>query len=324
MLEIICISCPAGCLMTVAPDGTATGQQCEKGDAYAREEMTNPTRNITTSVQVRGGTLPTLSVKTARPIPKGKIFDVVAATHRITCDAPVYVNDVILRDAAGTGIDMLATRNVPLRAYIFDLDGTLLDTASIWDVLNRAFFKKRSIPFPEDYQASIAALPFPEVALYTKNRFNLPDTQEELMAEFLADAIHAYAHNVALKPGARDYLQRLKDAGHRLAVATAAPRELLTPALKNNDIYHLFDAICTTQDAGHGKTRPDVFLLAAQKINAPPQACVVFDDILPALQSAKQAGMLTCGVRDDQRAEVWAEIQQVADFTLLDFRDVMV
>jgi len=209
----------------------------------------------------------------------------------------------------------------PDRAYIFDLDGTLLDSAGIWDVINRVFFAKRGIPFPADYQKSIAALPFPEVAAYTKKRFNLPETPEALMEEFLTESVNAYANEVKLKPGAKDYLLHLKTEGRKLAVATAAPHELLTPALINHGIYDLFDAICTTQDAGFGKTRPDVFLLAASKINAPPGTCIVFDDILVAIESAKGAGMLTCAVHDGQSDDVWQQMCRIADYAIYDFTD---
>ena len=115
--EIICISCPVGCTMTVHQNGhiKITGNQCNAGIAYANEELKNPTRNIATSVRVAGGDMPMLSVKTARPIPKGAIRAVVAAVHQVTMTAPVRIGDVVLADAAGTGVDMVATREVGLQ-----------------------------------------------------------------------------------------------------------------------------------------------------------------------------------------------------------------
>jgi len=91
-------------------DMTVDGNQCKAGIAYAKEEMTNPTRNIATSVRVAGGAMPMLSVKTARPIPKKAIRGVVDAIHQVTITAPVEIGDVILANAAGTGVDILATR----------------------------------------------------------------------------------------------------------------------------------------------------------------------------------------------------------------------
>jgi len=310
-------------MLNVTAEGEVSGHLCDRGIAYGREELTNPTRNITTSVRVRGGAAQMLSVKTAQPIPKNKIMEVIHEIHQISCEAPVRLGDVILRGAAGTGVDVTATRGVPMRAYIFDLDGTILDSARIWNMINREFFRKRGIPFPMDYQQIIAAMPFPQVAVYTKETYGLPETPEELMDEFRESAVNAYANEVKMKPGAKEYLLRLHANGHKLAVATAAPPEFHVPALKNHEIYNLFDAICTTQDVGCGKTRPDVFLLAAKMLDAKPEDCVVFDDILPAVKSAKGAGMTVCGVYDNQTAADWEEIKKSADFVIMDFKDMV-
>ena len=114
--EITCISCPVGCVMTVlhihASELEVYGHKCNAGVIYAREEVTNPTRNIATSVKVMGGDMPMLSVKTAQPIPKGAIKAVVDAVHEVTMVAPVRVGDIVLKDAAGTGVDIWATREV--------------------------------------------------------------------------------------------------------------------------------------------------------------------------------------------------------------------
>jgi len=113
--EIICISCPIGCILTVGWENgeiNVSGHQCNAGVAYAKEEVSNPTRNIATSVRVVGGDMPMLSVKTALPIPKGAIRDVVDAIHQVTVTAPVKIGDVVLADVAGTGVDIIATRYV--------------------------------------------------------------------------------------------------------------------------------------------------------------------------------------------------------------------
>ena len=112
--EIICISCPVGCNLTVRHNGEieVSGHECKAGIAYAHEEITNPTRNIATSVKITGGHMPMLSVKTARPIPKGAIRAVVDEIHRVSASAPVALGDIVLKNAAGTGVDIVATRHV--------------------------------------------------------------------------------------------------------------------------------------------------------------------------------------------------------------------
>ena len=113
--ELICIGCPMGCPVTVEMNGTeivsVSGNTCPRGDAYARKEVTNPTRIVTSTVKVEGGTVGMVSVKTKEDIPKDKIFDCMRALKDITVKAPVWIGDVILPDVAGTGVDVVATKN---------------------------------------------------------------------------------------------------------------------------------------------------------------------------------------------------------------------
>ena len=114
--ELTCIGCPLGCALTVEMNGgeviSVTGNTCKRGDDYARKEVTNPTRIVTSSVKVEDGSLAAVSVKTKEDIPKGKIFDCVKALKDVCVKAPVAIGDVVLADVAGTGVDVIATKNV--------------------------------------------------------------------------------------------------------------------------------------------------------------------------------------------------------------------
>ena len=102
-----------GCELTVEITGDAvdvSGHLCKIGITYGQEEVTNPTRSIATSVWIDGGDIPMLSVKNSRPVPKDKIMDCVKAVHGVRMQAPVNVGDVVLANAAGTGVDFVATR----------------------------------------------------------------------------------------------------------------------------------------------------------------------------------------------------------------------
>ena len=116
-VHLICIGCPLGCPLEVEMEGaevlTVTGQTCKNGEKYARKELTNPTRIVTSIVRVVGGTLGMVSVKTASDIPKGKIFDCVKELQTIDIPAPVAIGDVIIEDVCGTGVSIIATKNVP-------------------------------------------------------------------------------------------------------------------------------------------------------------------------------------------------------------------
>ena len=118
MREMICIVCPKGCRLQVeiasalSPQPSAIhGALCKRGVAYATEEITAPTRMVTTLVQVASRRAP-LPVKTAAPVPKHKIFDILAATHATRATPPVRIGDVILPDVCDTGVDIVATSPV--------------------------------------------------------------------------------------------------------------------------------------------------------------------------------------------------------------------
>lgn len=118
---MICIGCPMGCRMTVTLNGTqvmsVSGNTCKRGDTYARKEVMNPTRIVTTTVFVKGGTIPVVSVKTKSDIPKDKIRDCIKTLKTISVTAPVHIGDVVVSDVAGTGVDVVATKEVVLSEY---------------------------------------------------------------------------------------------------------------------------------------------------------------------------------------------------------------
>ena len=114
--NLICIGCPMGCPLTVImEDGhiEVTGNTCPHGADYAKKEVTNPTRVVTSTVRVLGADIARVSVKTAHDIPKDKIFDCMEEIKRTSVCAPVRIGDVLIRNCAGTGTDVIATKNVP-------------------------------------------------------------------------------------------------------------------------------------------------------------------------------------------------------------------
>ncbi len=114
--ELICIGCPLGCPLTVTLENgevtSVTGNTCPRGDAYARKEVTNPTRIVTSTVRVAGGVYAMVSCKTASDIPKDKIFAITEALKTVCVNAPVCIGDVLLANVADTGVDVIATKNI--------------------------------------------------------------------------------------------------------------------------------------------------------------------------------------------------------------------
>ena len=113
---MVCIVCPVGCQLTVAQDDqgnvTVKGNSCKRGIAYGTQELLKPMRTVTTSVWVQGGAQPLCPVKTADTVPKEDIDKVLSAIHAVAARAPIKLGDVLLQNAADTGVNVVATASV--------------------------------------------------------------------------------------------------------------------------------------------------------------------------------------------------------------------
>lgn len=112
--NLTCVACPLGCSITVELDDagnilSVTGNTCKRGDAYARTEMTNPTRSLTSTVKVSGGAHPVVPVKSAAPVPKSMLFDCMKEINQVTLQAPVKIGQVVIQNILGTGVDIVTT-----------------------------------------------------------------------------------------------------------------------------------------------------------------------------------------------------------------------
>lgn len=116
--EFICVTCPVGCAIKATIDGQELieleGNACRRGIAFVQEEITNPRRMLTTSVQVEGGELPLVPVHSSEPLPKALLMDAARALRKIVVPAPVAIGQVVVCDILGTGVDMVASRSIAL------------------------------------------------------------------------------------------------------------------------------------------------------------------------------------------------------------------
>jgi CxxC motif-containing protein len=114
--EIICIGCPMGCLLNVDFVGTAIrnvcGNQCKVGLEYAEKEISNPERTLTTTVKVKHGHLPLVSVRTNKTIPKSRILDAMNLLAKVEVEAPVKIGEPIIQNIFNTGVNIVATKNI--------------------------------------------------------------------------------------------------------------------------------------------------------------------------------------------------------------------
>ena len=209
------------------------------------------------------------------------------------------------------------------KGAIFDLDGTILDSMWVWKQVDVNFLGKRGIEIPADYVKAISALNLKTAAEYTKDRFQLPETVEEIMQEWFQMAVKEYAEDVQMKSSAREYLAYLKAKEVMLAVATSSHEGLFLPCLENNEIYEFFDAIVTTMEVERGKEFPDVYEEAARRLGVKPSQCMVFEDILKGVKAAKDGGFYVVAVKEEHSEDEKEEIMEAADRYIEDFEEMM-
>lgn len=183
-----------------------------------------------------------------------------------------------------------------IQAAIFDLDGTLLDSMNIWHEVDRVFLSRRGIPLTPDYTAALQVLHFDEAARFTKQRFALPESEADIIAEWMTLTEEAY-QTVPLMPYAKEFLYFLHDRGVKLGIATSSDRRLFLPTLAHHGIDGLFSAVVTVTDVARGKEFADVYWKAAALLNVPPAKCAVFEDVPQAARAAKTGGFYTVLLR---------------------------
>ena len=190
---------------------------------------------------------------------------------------------------ASKGFDMDFTK---FKGIIFDLDGTLVESHGVWSRIDIDFLGKRGFAVPADYTKAVSSMDFQQAAVYTKERFSLTESSDEIRNEWRDMAIWHYANDIEAVKGAPDFVRSLRKAGVKLALATASSKELYKPVLERHGIYDCFEFFATTEQVERGKGFPDIYLFAAQGLGLKPDDCAVFEDIIEGVQGAKDGGFM--------------------------------
>lgn len=200
-----------------------------------------------------------------------------------------------------------------IRGAIFDLDGTLLDSMPIWEDAAERFLDSLGIEAEPGLREILYPMSMTEGAEYLKSRYRLELSVDEIVAGVSHVIEDFYAHQVQLKEGVGQFLAGLKQAGIKMVIATSNDRQVFEGALKRLGVFDCFDRIFTCSEIGVGKSKPDIFLVAAEFMGTLPEETWVFEDALYAIQTAKNAGFRTAGVYDSCSARDWEEIKRVSD-----------
>ena len=213
-----------------------------------------------------------------------------------------------------------------IKAVIFDLDGTLVDSMWMWKSIDVEYLGKKGIAVPADIQAfqeELEGMGFTETAVFFKNRFQIEDSLEEIKKTWILMAEEKYSKEVPLKPGVREFLEELKNRNIPVGISSSNSRDLIVTVLKAYGIEKYFDCITTCCEVPNSKPAPDVYLKTAEGLKAEPKDCLVFEDVPMGIMAGKNAGMQVCAVEDAYSKRQEAEKRRLADYYIEDYYEVL-
>ena len=209
------------------------------------------------------------------------------------------------------------------RFCIFDMDGTLVDSMPIWKSLSRDYLQARGHQPTQAQLDAMGPMTMLEGAAFLMDTFGVEGPPERIIAEMHAVMEAHYRTDIPLKPGVGAYLERLREEGAKLCVATATAEPLARACLERLEVAGYFDFILSCETVGAGKTKPDVYLEAARRLGACPAETAVFEDALYAAQTAREAGFYVVGIPEAAYQDDWSALEELADETILDWRKAL-
>lgn len=226
-----------------------------------------------------------------------------------------------------TVLDNLASAKVPaagqaleqMDAVLFDLDGTLVDSMWMWKEIDIEYLGSFGLTCPPDLQKVIEGMSFSETAEYFKERFEIPDSIDEIKQTWIRMSIEKYRKEVPLKTGAMQLLTYLKQTGKKAGIATSNGRDMVDAVLESLHIKSYFQVIATACEVAAGKPAPDIYLEVAKRLGVKPAKCMVFEDVPAGILAGKRAGMTVCAVEDEFSLGMREEKEALADYYISDF-----
>ncbi|BBF42537.1 HAD-superfamily hydrolase, subfamily IA, variant 3:HAD-superfamily hydrolase, subfamily IA, variant 1 [Lachnospiraceae bacterium KM106-2] len=209
-----------------------------------------------------------------------------------------------------------------IKACLFDLDGTLVDSMWMWKDIDIEYLGKHGIELPEDLQRSIEGMSFSETAMYFKERFQITESVDEIKATWNQMAMNKYANEVPLKEGVLEFLQYLKKKGIKTGIATSNSKELVSIVIDKHGIREYFNSIRTSCEVEKGKPAPDIYELVASDLEVDPSHCLVFEDVIQGIMAGKNAKMKVCAVADLYSEDVRKEKEELADYFIDSYKDI--
>jgi len=208
-------------------------------------------------------------------------------------------------------------------AVIFDLDGTLVDSMWMWESIDIEYLQQFGLELPVDVQNKIEGMSFSETAIYFKERFQIPDSLDQIKSDWNRMAWEKYMNEVPLKDGVKEFLDYLKQHNIPAGIATSNSRELAELVVENLGVKDSFSSLHTSCEVAKGKPSPDIYLLVARDLGVDPSRCLVFEDVLQGVMAGKNAGMKVCAVYDKFSENDYEEKIKLSDYYVNSIAEVL-
>lgn len=209
-----------------------------------------------------------------------------------------------------------------MKAYIFDFDGVLVDSMATYAGCMLRILDENGIPYSSDIIKIITPLGSAGTAKCFKE-LGLQLPEAEILTTIGKYLYDAYANHIVTKEQVVPTLQQLKEKGIRLNILTAGPHVTLDPCVKRLGIGDLFENIWSCDDFQTGKTDPNIYKMAVQRLGLSTDEVLFLDDNYNADKAAKAAGLTVCGVYDDSSKEYESAIREIADHYIYSLSELL-
>lgn len=209
------------------------------------------------------------------------------------------------------------------KIYIFDMDGVLIDSMPKFEACMLRILDEHGIPYDEKMIDIVTPLGYRGTAEYYVNELGVNESVESIVGKLNRYLYEEYAHNIVLKEGVMEYLQRLSSENARMFVLTASPHLMTDACLKHNEVFDMFEEVWSVDEfGGLTKSNVDLFGIVADKVGCRPEEVHYFDDNIIAIENATKASYNTFAVRDKQTQIVWDSMKTIAKHYVNSFREL--
>lgn len=210
-----------------------------------------------------------------------------------------------------------------IQAAIFDVDGTLLDSLSMWEKIDQQYLSSLGCQASEEISRQLFTYSLEEGARFIKETFHLSKSVETIVAQLVALANDYYLHDVPVKKGVKKVLNTFYQQGLPMAICTSNHKDVIDQILKAHQMERYFRYVTTVDEVGQGKESPQIYLTACDHLHATPSHTLVFEDALHAIETLSKTDFITVGCYDDYSRKDQPEIKQLSTYYVHEIDEIL-